>query len=113
MGLVILDELGCLPFSRPGGALLFHLQSKLYEQSSVMITTTLTFAEWPSVLDDAKMTTVRLIDGMITVTSSKRETSRYASSTARQSQRIHHGSENVWPGLYLPTSQTVSYNCFH
>jgi DNA replication protein DnaC len=58
--LLIIDELGFVPFARTGGELLFNLLSERHERRSTLVTTNLAFSEWVDVLGDEKLTTALL-----------------------------------------------------
>ena len=54
--LIVLDELGYVPFSKPGAELLFEVVSRAYERTSLIVTTNLPFENWPEVCGSERLT---------------------------------------------------------
>jgi DNA replication protein DnaC len=90
--LLVLDELGFVPFDRAGGELLFNLLTERYERRSVIVTTNLAFAEWVKVFGGDEKLTTALLDRLAhhaTVIATKGKSFRMRKRTPTEDSAEH------------------------
>src|SRR6266571_906964 len=90
LDLVVLDELGFIPFTKDGSQLLFQVCSDLYERVSIIVTTNLRFGDWNTIFGDEKMT-VALLDRL----THKGHILEFMGESYRFRQRMHMGEQET------------------
>ena len=62
---MIIDEIGYLPFGREEANLFFNVVAKRYEKGSIILTSNLTFSQWPSTFADDATLTAAMLDRLL------------------------------------------------
>jgi DNA replication protein DnaC len=103
--LLIVDELGFVPFDRAGGELLFNLLAERYEKSSVLVTSNLAFGEWTKVFGGDEKLTTALLDRLAhhaTVIVTKGKSFRMRKKRSEEAEQTETGNGR------LPTTKKKS-----
>lgn len=97
--LLVLDELGFVPFDRAGGELLFNLLTDRYQQRSILVTTNLAFGEWVKVFAGDEKRTTALLDRLAhhaTVIATKGKSYRMRKRSLKE-EKQEAGAETALP----------------